>query len=207
MFLLAKQMAADDLSARKSPIASPPSKLMNRIEHIHLMASYNQWMNTRLYDAALTLPDESLMADRQAFFGSILGTLNHLVMADTIWLKRFATHPANYPALEPVRKLPAPTGLYSPTCSDAQGLAAQRRTLDQVIVAWAESMHDSELDHVLSYANTKGIAAQRNFFSLVMHFFNHQTHHRGQATTLLSQAGVDVGVTDLLALIPDESAA
>ena len=61
-----------------------------------------------------------------------------------------------------------------------------------------------DLDHVLVYANTKGVAAQWNFFSLVMHFFNHQTHHRGQATTLLSQAGIDVGVTDLLMLIPND---
>ena len=53
----------------------------------------------------------------------------------------------------------------------------------------------------------KGIAAQKNFFSLVMHFFNHQIHHRGQATTLLYQAGVDVGVTDLLVLIPNETMA
>lgn len=179
---------------------------MNRIEHIRLMASYNQWMNIKLYDAALTLPIELLTADRKAFFGSILGTLNHLVMADTIWLKRFATHPADYAALEPVRKLPMPTGLYVSGGSDIHALAAERKTLDQIVIDWAESIRDSDLDHVLSYANTKGIAAQRNFFSLTMHFFNHQTHHRGQATTLLSQAGVDVGVTDLLALIPDESA-
>ncbi len=50
-------------------------------------------------------------------------------------------------------------------------------------------------------------AAARNFFSLVMHFFNHQAHHRGQVTTLLSQTGIDIGVTDLLALIPDEAGA
>ena len=57
----------------------------------------------------------------------------------------------------------------------------------------------------LQYTNTKGIVWRRNFASLVFHFFNHQTHHRGQATTLLSQAGQDVGVTDLLALIPNEA--
>ncbi|MCF5173611.1 DinB family protein, partial [Pseudomonas canadensis] len=69
---------------------------MNRTEHIALMANYNQWMNRKLYDAALTLTDAELARDRRAFFGSILGTLNHLALGDTVWLKRFAQHPAGY---------------------------------------------------------------------------------------------------------------
>jgi uncharacterized damage-inducible protein DinB len=67
------------------------------------------------------------------------------------------------------------------------------------------SLNDLDLDHDLRYANMKEVACVRNFFALLAHFFNHQTHHRGQVTTLLSQAGVDVGVTDLLALIPQRA--
>jgi uncharacterized damage-inducible protein DinB len=180
---------------------------MSRNAHICLMASYNEWMNARLYEAVRGLPGDELVANRKAFFGSILGTLNHLVVGDTIWLKRFATHPANYPALEPIRNLPAPTCLDQLLFADIDGLSAHRKLLDQIIIEWARSIADRDLDHVLRYANTKGVVADRNYFSLVMHFFNHQTHHRGQATTLLSQAGTDVGVTDLLALIPNEAAA
>lgn len=62
--------------------------------HLALLADYNQWMNRKLYDAAATLPPADLVADRGAFFKSILGTLNHLVVADTIWLKRFRAHPS-----------------------------------------------------------------------------------------------------------------
>jgi len=180
---------------------------MSRTDHICLMAKYNEWMNARLYEAAMRLPDEELAVDRKAFFGSILGTLNHLVVGDTIWLQRFATHPANYPALEPVRNLPAPASLDQLLHADMRSLAKHRSSLDRVIMEWAHSIAEHELDHVLRYANTRGVVAERNFFSLVMHFFNHQTHHRGQATTLLSQAGADVGVTDLLAVIPNEAAA
>ena len=180
---------------------------MSRTDHTCLMAKYNEWMNARLYEAAMTLPGEELAADRKAFFGSILGTLNHLVVGDTIWLQRFACHPANYAALEPVRDLPAPASLDQILHADIHGLWKHRSSLDRLITDWAHSIADHDLDHVLRYANTKGVVANRNFFSLVMHFFNHQTHHRGQATTLLSQAGVDVGVTDLLALIPNEAAA
>jgi uncharacterized damage-inducible protein DinB len=77
--------------------------------------------------------------------------------------------------------------------------------LDAVISSWANCVTDADLNQVLQYANTKGVVFARRFFSLVMHFFNHQTHHRGQATTMLSQAGVDVGITDLLALIQNEA--
>lgn len=177
---------------------------VNRSEHIGMMAAYNAWMNTRLYDAAKTLSAEALSEDRGAFFGSILGTLNHLVVADTIWLKRFASHPANHAALDPVRSQPSPSSLDQQLFTDIQSLSVHRQELDRIITTWAASITENELDHVLSYSNTKGVAAHRNFFSLLMHFFNHQTHHRGQATTLLSQAKVDVGVTDLLVLIPSD---
>ena len=180
---------------------------MSRSDHIRLMAKYNEWMNARLYEAAARLPEEELVADRKAFFGSILGTLNHLAVGDTIWLKRFAVHPAAYATLEPVRNLPMPASHDQVLHSDLQSLAYYRRSLDQVITEWAHSVAEHDLDQVLRYANTRGVVAGRNFFSLVMHFFNHQTHHRGQATTLLSQAGVDVGVTDLFALIPNETGA
>ncbi|MFZ2207974.1 MAG: DinB family protein [Porticoccaceae bacterium] len=180
---------------------------MSRADHIRLMAAYNAWMNTRLYEAAGRLPAEALAADRKAFFGSILGTLNHLLVADRIWLARFAAHPARHAALDPVRALPVPQHLDQRLFADLQSLAEHRRWLDGVISAWAGALVEADLDHPLHYANRKGATADRNFFSLVMHFFNHQTHHRGQVTTLLSQAGCDAGVTDLLALIPDESGA
>ncbi|MGA8049642.1 MAG: DinB family protein [Burkholderiales bacterium] len=180
---------------------------MSPASHVRLMASYNEWMNAKLFDAATKLSDEALAEDRKAFFGSILGTLNHIVVGDTIWLKRFATHPVGCPALDPVRALPAPVALNQILFTDIRSLAAQRRMLDEVITNWAASVTDADLDHVLRYANTKGVVSEKSFFSLVMHFFNHQTHHRGQATTLLHQAGIDVGVTDLLVLIPNEASA
>jgi uncharacterized damage-inducible protein DinB len=180
---------------------------VSRINHVRLTASYNEWMNARLYQAAGALPPEVLAADRKAFFGSILGTLNHLVNADIIWLKRFATHPASFSALSEVAELPSPASLGAMGCSDLAVLAAQRRRLDAAIISLASSVTESDLDHVLHYANSKGVVSNKEFFSLLMHLFNHQTHHRGQATTLLSQEGVDVGVTDLLALIPNHDQA
>lgn len=169
------------------------------------MAEYNEWMNAKLYEAAMTLSDEALTVNRKAFFGSIIGTLNHLVVGDTVWLKRFATHPANHSALEFVKELPMPISLDQLLFTDIRSLSAHRKELDKTINDWAHSISEEDLDYVMAYSNMKGIAANKNYFSLVMHFFNHQTHHRGQVTTLLSQADVDVGITDLLAIVPNES--
>lgn len=174
---------------------------VNRIEHIALMASYNQWMNQKVYDAASHLTDAQLLEDRRAFFGSILGTLNHLALGDTVWLKRFAQHPAGYLALVPLEAVAMPADLRQLAFADLRALAAYRIWLDRLIIDWVNTLQAPELDQRLQYHNMRGVAANKDFSSLLLHFFNHQTHHRGQVTTLLSQAGVDVGDTDLLALI------
>jgi uncharacterized damage-inducible protein DinB len=178
---------------------------MSRTSHIYLMATYNEWMSAKVHEAARNLSDEELSADRKAFFGSILGTLNHLAAGDTIWLKRFAKHPTNHLALEPVRQLPDPKSLDQLLFSNIRELSAYREWLDRIIIKWAQSTTESDLDAPFNYANMKGVVFDKDFYSLIMHFFNHQTHHRGQVTTLLSQSGVDVGDTDLVVLIPSES--
>ncbi|QLG93474.1 DinB family protein [Pseudomonas yamanorum] len=174
---------------------------MTRAENISLMATYNQWMNLKIYEAARGLSDEALLADRSAFFGSIIGTLNHLTLGDTVWLKRFAEHPAQYAALTPLSILDTPKRLDQLVFANIRELQAQRVWLDQIILDWAQSVSEPDLDQRLRYHNMRGVAADKNFYSLVTHFFNHQTHHRGQVTTLLTQAGRDVGDTDLLRLI------
>ena len=168
--------------------------------HAVLMAQYNAWMNAKLYDAAVKLSPEDLAAERGAFFGSILGTLNHLIVSDTIWLKRFAAHPAQPKVLQVVSALPNPTALSQLVFTDFAALRERRQLLDATIQSWTEGLTGDDLAQTLSYTNTKGEVKAKHMGSLVIHFFNHQTHHRGQATTLLSQAGVDVGETDLLAL-------
>ena len=169
---------------------------------IVLLATYNAAMNTRLYAAAATLPKDALSADRGAFFGSIIGTLNHIVAGDTIWLRRFMGHPSNFPALQAMRDIAPPAGLAHIHSDDLDTLLAHRQRLDAVIEAFAAEVTDSNLAQPLTYRNSRG-ECRKHFGSLLLHLFNHQTHHRGQATTLLSQSGVDVGVTDLLEWIPE----
>jgi uncharacterized damage-inducible protein DinB len=176
---------------------------MSNVEYVAVMANYNQWMNAKIYSAASQLSAAELTQDRGAFFGSILGTLNHLIVADTIWLKRYANHPANFTALAPIIALEKPTALDQPLFETLAPMQTRREILDQCILGMVAAITPVDLTHVLHYSNVKGVAAQKPFSQLLIHFFNHQTYHRGQLSTLLFQAGVDIGVTDLAALIPN----
>ena len=168
-----------------------------------LMARYNQWMNARLYAAAAGLEVAELRADRGAFFGSILSTLQHILAADTHWMKRFAAHATTLTSLDAVRALPLPALVRGLTCPDFAVLRAERERMDAAIMAFAVEATEDLYAQPLSYTNTAGETHTKLFAPVLRHFFNHQTHHRGQVTTLLSQLGIDVGVTDLSALVPD----
>jgi uncharacterized damage-inducible protein DinB len=171
--------------------------------HFVHLASYNQWMNRKLYNAAAVLSDEQLAQDRGAFFGSILGTLNHIAVADILWLQRFASHFPGLASLSPLQEMPTPTGLDQPLCSSFAELTNLRASLDEVIVHLSNELSAQVLDAPLEYTSTQGIQGKKPFGEVVLHFFNHQTHHRGQATTLFSQMGINVGATDLILLIPN----
>lgn len=172
-------------------------------EYIVLMAKYNATMNRQMYAAAATLPHTELVADRKAFFGSILGTLNHLLAGDTIWLKRFAAHPSSTPALAAMHEVQLPSGLAHTLGDNLQALLEQRLHRDAIISLWAQQVSAADLVAPLEYRSSKGDLYRKDFNGVIAHFFNHQTHHRGQVSTLLTQAGVDIGVTDLILLVED----
>ncbi|WP_046003032.1 DinB family protein [Pseudoalteromonas rubra] len=176
---------------------------MSQLTQFRLLANYNQWMNQKVYTAAAQLSDAALKQDRGAFFGSILGTLNHLVVADLIWLKRYAACEACADVLAAVVAQDDPTSLDQCLFDDLAQLTDYRQWLDGQILGLLQHLQDSDLTSVLTYRNSKGVTYHKPFASLLTHLFNHQTHHRGQVSTLLSQAGVDVGATDLLLLIDD----
>jgi uncharacterized damage-inducible protein DinB len=178
---------------------------MTLLKQIQLMAQYNQWINQRIYQATKQLPDAKLNEDKKAFFGSILGTLNHIMVADIVWLKRFSKHPSYHVSLNYIRQLEQPENLNQILHDNFEILTQKRLELDTVIIQWSQEINDKDLSFMLPYNNMKGEPSVKEFGSLIFHFFNHQTHHRGQVTTLLSQENVDIGVTDLLMLIPSES--
>jgi len=160
-------------------------------------------MNTSLFSALSGLEPLEIAKDRGAFFGSILGTLNHILVGDTIWLKRFTVHPANFTALQALDELTLPASLSEIIHADISPLKTARENMDFVITHFIKETQEEDFSHNLTYTNTKGKTFKKQFGHLVQHLFNHQTHHRGQVSTLFNQQGIDIGSTDLLMLIPE----
>lgn len=182
------------------------------IDHYRWMARYNAWFNARLYDACERIDDAARKRDGGAFFGSIHRTLEHLIVADQIWLRRLRQcgRDNGFEAValsDAVLDLDPGHGLGDPVHADWTVLRAKRRQMDDAISLWLAAMPPAFPGFVMRYANSKGVQRQHPAWQALSHFFNHQTHHRAQAGTLLLQAGVDVGVTDLIALLgPDNPA-
>jgi len=171
-------------------------------DHLRLMATYNSLMNAKLIALLTPLPDEALLENRGAFFGSILGTLNHLIVADLIWLNRFRPQPCGQ-VLTPIDALPKPKILADPLYPTLAELTPVRAELDALYIRFIDQLSDADIASPLSYKSATGGAFTKTAGLLLSHVFNHQTHHRGQITTLLSQMGLDIGVTDLAPLAPN----
>lgn len=155
-------------------------------EYCQTMAAYNGWMNRQVYEAAAKLGDAERKADRKAFFGSIHSTLNHILWGDRVWLGRF--NGRSYPV--------GAIGIDLHEGFDA--LLDARRFMDDEIGAWAAQVDAAQLAGPLTwYSGVMKCELTRPRWLCIAQMFNHQTHHRGQVTTLLKQAGIDPGVTDL----------
>lgn len=170
-------------------------------EQLRGFARYNHEFNRRLFDQLSALPDEERKRDMGAFFGSIHGTLNHILLADRIWLGRFA---ATLPALSSLHGAALVyefSSLRQELCAGFDELDSERRATDHVISAWAEELSDDLLTGTMRYRNAQGNLREHPVWIAVAHMFNHQTHHRGQVTTLMHQLGHDPGVTDYLVYV------
>jgi uncharacterized damage-inducible protein DinB len=159
---------------------------MKILDFARAMAAYNEWMNEKLYRAAAALGDEERKRDVGAFFASLHGTLSHLYLGDEAWMQRLHGEPVTMRSAREIR------------FTRFEDLWEGRRQLDARIARWAGGLTEE-------FASTPyrffSVTHQREHvlpgWAVVVHVFNHQTHHRGQATTILRQLGQDPGVTDL----------
>jgi uncharacterized damage-inducible protein DinB len=157
--------------------------------YIERMARYNRWQNESLYGAAEALGDAERKRNRGAFFGSIHGTLNHLVWGDSMWLSRFTDSP------KPAVGIKGSAELHS----DWNELKCERVRLDRFILDWAEGLDPQWLEGDLRwFSGAAGRELSRPKWVIVTHFFNHQTHHRGQVHAMLTAAGAKPDITDLV---------
>jgi uncharacterized damage-inducible protein DinB len=161
--------------------------------YIRTMAAYNAEMNRRLYGAAARLSEAERRAPRGAFWGSIHATLTHILWGDRQWMSRFDNWP----------KPDTPIKQSAQMIDNFAELSAVREKADTDITRWAHKVDDAWLGEDMvwfSGAANREMRAPKGL--LVAHFFNHQTHHRGQAHAMLTAAGQETGDTDLFLLIP-----
>ena len=140
-----------------------------------MFAGYNAWCNERLYAAAATVPDAEYRRDRGAFFKSLNGTLNHLLVGDRVWMRRFTGVGAQPPSLAAILH------------DDFATLREARRKQDTLISRYIDGLGEADLVGTLRYRTvTNPQDIEQPLMPALDHFFNHQTHHRGQAHALLS---------------------
>jgi uncharacterized damage-inducible protein DinB len=159
------------------------------------LARYNAWANRRIYAAVGNLTADEIAAPRIGFFPSLLKTLNHLIVADRIWLSRLTGIPD-----------PEMTSLDQIVWADFAALSTARVALDARIVAVVQAMPEQRLTEILHYKTTAGIAHETPISLVLGHMFNHQTHHRGQAHGMLSGTKSAPPSLDLIAFLRDEQA-
>lgn len=156
-------------------------------DHFRALAAYNAWANQKLYAAASELTGEEYRRDVHAFFTSMCGTLNHLLVADRVWMKRFTGEGDHPPRLDAI-------------IHEAFGaLQVARRVEDQRIVDYIDGLSEEELEGRFTYVTVTDVrTVSQRLAPALTHFFNHQTHHRGQAHGILSTLGKEPPSLDLI---------
>ena len=163
-------------------------------DHFRTFARYNRWANARLYAAACALSDGEYRADRGAFFGSLHGTLNHLLVGDRVWLARITGEGE------------APKRLDEILHDRLDALTAAREREDARLMDVVDGLDGARLAATLHYANMSGKAQATPLAQVLAHLFNHQTHHRGQAHAIITSLGRAAPELDLIFYLREANA-
>lgn len=159
--------------------------------NLQRMAGYNRWANQRLYDAAGKLSPEAIAAPRSGFFPSLLKTLNHILVGDTVWIGRLEATGSSIKSLDQILH------------PEFGALRAARAAMDERITAFVDGVAPARLEEDLVYRTVAGEAMTTQVAQVLVHVFNHQTHHRGQAHAMLSSTEVAPPSLDLILYLRD----
>jgi uncharacterized damage-inducible protein DinB len=163
------------------------------LRHFQMLSDYNRWANERIYVACADLTEDEYRADRGAFFGSAHRTLNHILAADRIWLRRITGQGA------------APTALNAILFEDLASLSQARAAEDQRLIEVVGSLTEAALQQVITYTPVSNpVPVTEPLSPVLAHIFNHQTHHRGQVHTILTSLGKPSVVLDMIAFLRAE---
>jgi len=161
------------------------------LEHLRMMARYNKWANARLNAAVMDISNDDYMAKREAFFGSIHGGLNHILLVDRLWRGRVEGKP--YPA----------DRLDIIVAEDRETFVRERTAEDDILIDFTDSFDEKSLAETVTYSSLVGFTGKDPRRLILAHMFNHATHHRGQIHALLTQVPADPPPLDLMIYIRD----
>jgi uncharacterized damage-inducible protein DinB len=170
-----------------------------------MMSLYNQRMNSQLMEHCLTLSADILTKDTDSFFPNIISYWNHILFGDLILLGRLAANNIgnlSYLDFSEFPKTISPQDIYHTNLLD---IALLRSRVDSLIIHYCNNLTEEDCERFITYTTTEGVVITKAVADITQHIFNHQTHHRGQLTCLLSQAGVDYGCMDLPVIVAEGS--
>lgn len=147
-------------------------------KHFSMLARYNGWANSRLYAHAHTVSDEAYRRDVGVYFKSLHATLNHILVADRIWMRRLTGTGEQPKALNAV------------LFDDLASLSRARVVEDQRIDDFVAGLKADDIEREVDFKSMKGIEQRQPVREILAHVFNHQAHHRGQAHAILTRLGI-----------------
>jgi len=178
---------------------------LSLVNNFKMMAEYNKRINEQLLTCCLRLSAEDLIKDTFSFFPNVISYWNHILFGDLILLRRLAANNISSLTLSDFNCLPTPKSPNDIYHDNLDEIMVLRRKVDALISQYSHGLSDSECEQSISYQTTEGERITKKVADITQHIFNHQTHHRGQLTCVLSQLGVDYGCMDLPVIVANGS--
>lgn len=176
---------------------------MDLSSNFRMLALYNQRMNKQLLDVCSQLSHEQLHQKTNSFFPSIMAHWNHILFGDLIMLQRLIANQLVSVDAAVLDRLPTSKSITDTFASHLSELVQLRDLVDSIYIDITNNFTAENCNQIVGYTTTEGQLIEKTVGEFCQHIFNHQTHHRGQLTCLLSQFGLDFGCTDLPMIVPE----
>ncbi len=176
---------------------------MGLSSNFRMLAVYNQRMNDQLLKVCEKLSSDQLHQETGSFFSSVMSYWNHLLFGDLIMLQRLIATDLACIDTRILESLPIAKSVNDTFVSSLEELKELRSRVDDIYIQITQEFEEGDCERIVRYITTEGTKIERNVGEFCQHIFNHQTHHRGQLTCILSQFGLDFGCTDLPVIVPE----
>ena len=178
---------------------------LNLAKNFRMMSLYNQRMNAQLMDSCLALSNDLLEKETHSFFPNIISYWNHILFGDLILVSRLALNQIGKLSPPDLSAFPTPKSPQDIYYSKLSDIAVLRKQVDELIIQYCINLTEEDCERFITYTTTEGVSITKAVADVTQHIFNHQTHHRGQLTCVLSQFGVDYGCMDLPVIVSEGS--